>query len=133
MLAGDTVRFGDRTIIQSISFDVAPEEFVCLVGPSGCGKTTLLRVAAGLIRPNQGEAVFQGARITEPSPDLAIVFQDYSRALLPWRTVRENAGFGLELAGVMAATAVSVTAGVAVLVAAAGAASGSGDSRRASA
>ncbi len=95
-----SVRFGDRTIIQSISFDVAPEEFVCLVGPSGCGKTTLLRVAAGLIRPNQGEAVFQGARITEPSPDLAIVFQDYSRALLPWRTVAGNVELALLARGV---------------------------------
>jgi NitT/TauT family transport system ATP-binding protein len=78
---------------------VAPEEFLCLVGPSGCGKTTLLRVAAGLIRPQEGRAEFEGRAVSEPRPELAIVFQDYSRALLPWRTVSGNVELALEARG----------------------------------
>jgi len=96
---GVSVRFGAAPILDSISFDVAPEEFLCLVGPSGCGKTTLLRVAAGLIRPQQGEARFDGRMIERPTPELAIVFQDYSRALLPWRTVAGNVALALEARG----------------------------------
>ena len=99
-LAGVSVRFGaGPAVLDDVGFDIAPEEFVCLVGPSGCGKTTLLRVAAGLIRPNEGEARFEGRAIGAPSPELAIVFQDYSRALLPWRTVAGNVLLALEARG----------------------------------
>jgi NitT/TauT family transport system ATP-binding protein len=97
--SGVSVRFGATPILEAIDFDVAPEEFLCLVGPSGCGKTTLLRVAAGLIRPQQGEARFDGKLIDQPRPELAIVFQDYSRALLPWRTVAGNVELALEARG----------------------------------
>jgi NitT/TauT family transport system ATP-binding protein len=96
-----TVRFGPgaRPVLEAITLDIVPEEFVCLVGPSGCGKTTLLRVAAGLIQPDQGEALFEGRRLERPTPELAIVFQDYSRALLPWRTVAGNVELALEARG----------------------------------
>jgi len=94
-----SVRFGATPILDKIGFGVAPEEFVCLVGPSGCGKTTLLRVAAGLIRPQAGEAIFDGRAVERPTPELAIVFQDYSRALLPWRTVAGNVELALEARG----------------------------------
>ena len=93
------MRFGAAPILESVSFDVAPEEFVCLVGPSGCGKTTLLRVAAGLIRPQAGAARFGGRVVDRPTPELAIVFQDYGRALLPWRTVAGNVELALEARG----------------------------------
>ncbi len=100
-LAGVGVRFGSGPpVLAAVGFDVVPEEFVCLVGPSGCGKTTLLRVAAGLIRPDEGQARFDGRAIEGPSPELAIVFQDYSRALLPWRTVAGNVSLALEARGV---------------------------------
>ncbi len=100
-LVGVGVRFGSGPpVLDAVRIDIAPEEFVCLVGPSGCGKTTLLRVAAGLIRPDQGEARFEGRVIEGPSPELAIVFQDYSRALLPWRTVAGNVLLALEARGV---------------------------------
>jgi NitT/TauT family transport system ATP-binding protein len=94
-----SVRFGATPILDQIRFDVTPEEFLCLVGPSGCGKTTLLRVAAGLIRPQAGRAEFEGRAVAEPTPELAIVFQDYSRALLPWRTVAGNVELALEARG----------------------------------
>lgn len=94
-----SVRFGATPILDKVRFDVAPEEFLCLVGPSGCGKTTLLRVAAGLIRPQEGRAEFEGRAVAEPTPELAIVFQDYSRALLPWRTVAGNVELALEARG----------------------------------
>jgi NitT/TauT family transport system ATP-binding protein len=89
-----------RTILDSIDFDVRPGEFLCLVGPSGCGKTTLLRLLAGLARPDAGEILVDGVLVTAPSLDRAIVFQDYSRALLPWRTVEGNVMLGLEATGV---------------------------------
>src|SRR3954467_15833742 len=87
-IAFDGVRLdlGGRRIIESLSFDVAPGEFACVVGPSGCGKTTLLRLVSGLLAPGGGEVRRFGTAVTGPSRDVAIVFQDYGRALLPWRT-----------------------------------------------
>jgi len=85
-----------RTVLDAVSFAVAREEFVCIVGPSGCGKTTLLRVMAGLAQASAGEAWFGGRRVHAPQPDIAVVFQDYGRALLPWRTVRGNVALALE-------------------------------------
>ena len=74
-------------------------EIVCVVGPSGCGKTTALRVAPGLIRPTRGDVAFAGAPISGPRRDVAIVFQDYSKALLPWRTAAGNVSLALEAMG----------------------------------
>lgn len=91
-----SVAFGDRTIIKNMDFAVHAGEFLCLVGPSGCGKTTLLRLLAGLMVPTTGEVRFHGKRITEPSLERAIVFQDYGRALLPWRSVSDNIALALE-------------------------------------
>jgi len=86
--------------LDGISFDVREGEFLCLVGPSGCGKTTLLRLLAGLLQPSSGDARFQGQTIGGPSRSRAIVFQDYSKALLPWRTVAGNIALSLEACGV---------------------------------
>jgi NitT/TauT family transport system ATP-binding protein len=84
------------TILQDISFMVREREFVCIVGASGCGKTTLLRVIGGLIQPTDGQVAFRGMPVTRPSQELAIVFQDYGKALLPWRTVAGNVELALE-------------------------------------
>ena len=89
-----------RPIFSDFTFQVSPGEFLCVVGPSGCGKTTLLRLLAGLIRPTGGEILFHGERIDGPSRDRAIVFQDYSKALLPWRTVAGNIALSLEACGI---------------------------------
>ena len=98
-----SVRFGARTILDAINFEVREGEFLCIVGASGSGKTTLLRVLAGLVRPSEGKVLFSGAEISGPSRDRAIIFQDYSKALLPWRTVRGNVALSLEARKVPAA------------------------------
>jgi NitT/TauT family transport system ATP-binding protein len=96
------VRFGARTILEAINLNVRPGEFVCIVGSSGSGKTTLLRVLAGLARADHGRVLFDGAEISGPSCEGAIIFQDYSKALLPWRTVRGNVALSLEARNVPA-------------------------------
>jgi NitT/TauT family transport system ATP-binding protein len=76
--------------IGGVSFTIEAGEFVCVVGPSGCGKTTLLKCIAGLLRPTSGEVVLRGRRVTEPPEEMALVFQEYSRSLMPWGSVRDN-------------------------------------------
>ena len=76
--------------IRSLDFEIREDEFVSIVGPSGCGKTTLLKCMSGLLEPTTGTVTFRGQRVVEPPAELAIVFQDYSRSLFPWKTVREN-------------------------------------------
>ncbi len=78
------------TAIEQLDFSVADGEFVTVVGPSGCGKTTLLKCLAGLLEPSAGEVRLRGKLVTAPPPEMALVFQDYSRSLLPWLTVRKN-------------------------------------------
>ena len=83
---------GDRATvaIADVSLSVAEREFVCVVGPSGGGKTTLLKCVAGLLQPTSGEVVLNGKRVTGPPAELALVFQEYSRSLMPWASVRNN-------------------------------------------
>ncbi|WP_448006697.1 ABC transporter ATP-binding protein [Agromyces bauzanensis] len=83
-------RSGTREVLHDVSFDVAPGEFVCIVGPSGVGKTTILRDIAGLQRVTAGEVRVAGSVLTGPSSDIGLVFQDYSRSLMPWMSVRDN-------------------------------------------
>ncbi|HEY8905525.1 MAG TPA: ABC transporter ATP-binding protein [Rhodoferax sp.] len=94
------IHLGGREILSPTSFSVARGEFVCIIGPSGCGKTTLLRAAAGFVTPSAGAARRHGQPITGPSREVAFVFQDYGRALLPWRTVQGNISLALEAAHV---------------------------------
>lgn len=91
---------GGHVVLSDISFDVSDGQFLCVVGPSGCGKTTLLRLLAGLLAPSAGEILFRGQPVKGPSRDRAIVFQDYTKALLPWRTVAGNIALSLEACGV---------------------------------
>jgi NitT/TauT family transport system ATP-binding protein len=76
--------------IADVSFSVADREFVCVVGPSGCGKTTLLKCVGGLLRPSSGEVLLRGKRVTSPPEEMALVFQEYGRSLMPWASVRNN-------------------------------------------
>jgi len=87
---------GDEVVaLSDINLDVADKEFVCFIGPSGCGKTTLLRITAGLEKPDTGTLTVNNEPITGPGPDRGMVFQEYS--LFPWRTVLKNITFSLEL------------------------------------
>jgi NitT/TauT family transport system ATP-binding protein len=92
--------FGAVRVINRLSFSMRRGEFVCVIGPSGCGKTTLLRLLTGLVKPSAGEVRRDGAPIAGPAHDIAIVFQDYAKALLPWRTVAGNVSLALEAAHV---------------------------------
>ena len=87
------------TAIESLSFDVAPGEFVVLLGPSGCGKSSLLYMVAGLETPTEGELQCDGLPITGPGTDRGMIFQEAS--LYPWLTIADNVSFGLRLEGVM--------------------------------
>lgn len=80
-----------------ISLDLEEGEFVCIVGPSGCGKSTLLRIVAGLIRPSDGRISIRRTDDTRKT-EAAMVFQEYS--IFPWKTVRQNVRYGLDLSGV---------------------------------
>jgi len=92
----DTMR-GPHQVLAATSLDIAPGEFVCLLGPSGCGKSTLLNSVAGYATPRTGRVCVDGAPVTGPSPDLGMVFQQYS--LFPWKTVRQNVAFGPRMLG----------------------------------
>jgi NitT/TauT family transport system ATP-binding protein len=76
--------------VADLSLTVEDGEFVCVVGPSGCGKTTLLKCISGLLRPTRGEVVLRGKRVTDPPEEMALVFQEYGRSLMPWASVRNN-------------------------------------------
>lgn len=86
--------------LQDINLIIRDGEFISLLGPSGCGKSTLLKIIAGLLNASQGSIDNNGALITAPGPERAVVFQDY--ALFPWMTVEDNVEFGLEARGVPA-------------------------------
>ena len=84
---------GGLEALDTVSFNVQPREFVCVLGPSGSGKSTLLRILAGLLRPTSGSFTFAGGR-----PKIGMVFQQSN--LMPWRTALENITLPLELQGV---------------------------------
>lgn len=89
-------RYGTTLAVADLSLAVERGEFFGLLGPSGCGKTTTLRMLAGLEKPDAGVIEFDGADITERSPErrgFGMVFQNY--ALFPHLNVFENVAFGL--------------------------------------
>jgi len=81
--------------IADLSFEIREREFVCVVGPSGCGKTTLLKCMSGLLEPTRGEVLLKDRRVEGPPEEMALVFQEYSRSLLPWLSVRGNVALPL--------------------------------------
>jgi NitT/TauT family transport system ATP-binding protein len=95
--------FGNRPVISGLTFSVGRGEIVCVIGPSGCGKTTALRMAGGLVKPDKGAVRILGKPVNGPRRDVAIVFQDYGKALLPWRTAAGNISLAMEAMGVPAA------------------------------
>jgi NitT/TauT family transport system ATP-binding protein len=85
------------TALWDLSLTIPAGEFLVVVGPSGCGKTTFINVVVGLVEPSYGRILCGGTEVTGPGNDRAMVFQDY--ALMPWRTIKKNVEFGLELQG----------------------------------
>jgi ABC-type nitrate/sulfonate/bicarbonate transport system ATPase subunit len=88
---------GAITVFEGLELAVRDRETVCILGPSGCGKTTLLRCMHGLIGLDSGRIAIDGASVTGPRRNVAMVFQHFG--LMPWKRVRENVGYGLELSG----------------------------------
>lgn len=100
ILDGVTKRFDDAVAVDDVDLTVRDGELLALVGPSGCGKTTLLRIVAGLERPDSGTVVLNGRDVTElpaRKRDVGFVFQDY--ALFPHLDVRANLSFNLRMQG----------------------------------
>ena len=94
------IAYGDHTVIERMSLDIAPKEFLVLLGPSGCGKSTLLNAVAGLADITDGEIWISGENVTWKEPKdrgIGMVFQSY--ALYPRMTVRKNLSFGLRVSG----------------------------------
>lgn len=86
---------GTVVALQDINLEVDSNESLCVLGPSGCGKTTLLRIIDCLIARDRGEVLIDGQLVTEPRPDIAVVFQHFG--LFPWKRLIENIAYGLEL------------------------------------
>lgn len=90
--------FGKLSVLRDIEIDIAAGEFISLLGPSGCGKTTLLRVLAGLERPDSGDICVDGVSILAKEAkdrDFAMVFQSY--ALYPHLSVADNIALPLRM------------------------------------
>ena len=91
---------GSTTVdaVRDIDLTINRREIVGLIGPSGCGKSTLLNMIAGLYRPSGGRIVYKGVAVTDVNTDVGYMTQKDN--LLPWRTIRDNVAFPLEVAGV---------------------------------
>jgi iron(III) transport system ATP-binding protein len=95
-----SLSFGTVDAVRDVGFDLAPGEIACLLGPSGCGKTTLLRIAAGVERPQSGRVLIDGIEMAGPSRfvpperrNVGLMFQDF--ALFPHLSIIDNVAFGL--------------------------------------
>ena len=86
----------DSTVeaLTNVDLTIEKVEFVSIIGSSGCGKTTLLRLIAGFDKPQSGELLLNGKKITGPSYERGYVLQQGS--LFPWLTVEQNIGIGLK-------------------------------------
>lgn len=76
--------------IADVSFEVRAGEIVCIVGPSGAGKTTLLKCLSGLLARTSGGIECAGEEVSGTPRQMALVFQEYGRSLMPWLTVERN-------------------------------------------
>ena len=86
--------YAGRKVLDALSLDIAPGEFVAIVGRSGCGKSTLLRLIAGLERADGGAIRFDGGARAAHSDEIRLMFQD--ARLLPWKRVLDNVALGLD-------------------------------------
>lgn len=89
--------FGEKQVLEDISFSVQAGEFVSLIGPSGSGKSTLFNLIGGLLEPDHGDIYMSGEKITNRSGFISYMPQQPS--LFPWRTILQNVILGQELHG----------------------------------
>ena len=90
-----TKKFGDLLVLDDISFDVQPGEFLCIVGPTGCGKTTFLNSLTKLYTPTAGEILLDGEPVDLRKHNIAYIFQEYST--MPWHYIRKILQFIMPL------------------------------------
>jgi NitT/TauT family transport system ATP-binding protein len=100
LAAAFEVRGERHLIFEDLNVHVNTGEVVGIVGSSGVGKSTLLRCLSGLLAPAAGTVSVGGELIRQPHPDIAVIFQDYSRSLLPWMKVIDNVAFPLRSKGI---------------------------------
>jgi len=93
-----TTAKGETVALKNVNFKTHRREFVCVIGPSGCGKSTLIRILAGLEPHTSGDVLLDNKPVNGPGRDRGMVFQGYT--LFPWRSVKQNVMFGLEMNGV---------------------------------
>jgi len=86
---------GGYVALKNLDLEVPREKTLAIVGISGSGKTTLLNVMAGLLRPTSGDVFYDGAELSGPRSEIAVVFQDHQ--LFPWKNIAENVGLPLRL------------------------------------
>jgi sulfonate transport system ATP-binding protein len=94
VLNGVTKRYGQNTIINGLDLHIPAGQFVAVVGRSGGGKSTLLRLLAGLEKPQSGEILAGSTPLAQIQDDTRMMFQD--ARLLPWKSVIDNVGLGLK-------------------------------------
>jgi len=88
---------GSVQALQDVSLDLKAGELMSVLGPSGCGKTTLLNIIAGFLTATNGQIILNGEKVTGPSAERGMVFQQ--GALFEWMNVRDNVGFGPKMKG----------------------------------
>ena len=88
-------KHGALTVFNGLNFAIERRSFLSVIGPSGCGKSTLLKLISGLETPSGGEIQFNDRTVKGPPKGMIYVFQQYTKSILPWRTVIENIEFGL--------------------------------------
>ncbi|GAA5148291.1 ABC transporter ATP-binding protein [Microbacterium pseudoresistens] len=91
---------GDHHVLKDVDLQIERGSFTSIIGPSGCGKSSLLMCLSGLSKPTSGVVEIDGREVTSPPEEATYLFQQYSKSVFPWRTVRENAEFGMEVSGV---------------------------------
>lgn len=93
-----TKSFGDLLVLDKVSFTVKEGEFLCVVGPTGCGKTTFLNSLTKLYEPTSGEILVNGEPVDMKKHNISYIFQE--KSTMPWLTVEQNVGLGLDIKGI---------------------------------
>src|SRR5438105_4201121 len=100
-----SVRFGRQQVLRRLSFDVSPHQTIALIGESGCGKSVTLKLIVGLLRPTEGEVLFEGKPLHAlPEKELTALrlrvgFLFQASALFDSLSVFDNVAFGLRAKG----------------------------------